>query len=111
MRLRSGRNPTLSTVVLETSTSGNIVVEILTEVATVVETEEAVVSHSSPHFSKRRKKTATPIMEMPMNSSEMTRIIFLPNLSMTSVVASVPTTCTVPISIVLTHASIVVPAL
>ena len=70
---------------LETRTLGAIVVVVVT----------LVISTKSPHssqLSRRAKKVPTPTIETQIRKSEMRSRTFLPNLSMMSVVAKVPTT-------------------
>ena len=90
------------TVSLETCRLGDIVVVPL------------VIDKKSPHSSQlslRAKKIPTPIIETQIRKSEIISRIFLPNLSMMSVVENVPTTWMIPTRRVLRQTSIPVPAL
>ena len=92
IKLTRGRNPILSTVSFEMKLSGRIVVADVVIIIVVVVLLLSGSLHSSPHCSYRRKKTATPIMEMQMKRSEIIRRIFRPNFSIIRVVTKVPNT-------------------
>ena len=92
IKLTRGRNPILSTVSFEMKLSGSIVVAVVVIIIVVVVLLLSESLHSSPHCSYRRKKTATPIMEMQMKRSEIIRRIFRPNFSIIRVVTKVPNT-------------------
>ena len=92
IKLTRGRNPILSTVSFEMKLSGSIVVAVVVIIIVVVVLLLSESLHSSPHCSYRRKKTATPIIEIQMKRSEIIRRIFRPNFSIIRVVTKVPNT-------------------
>ena len=92
IKLTRGRNPILSTVSFEMKLSGSIVVAVVVIIIVVVVLLLSESLHSSPHCSYRRKKTATPIIEIQIKRSEIIRRIFRPNFSIIRVVTKVPNT-------------------